>query len=507
MKRYSTIVAGVFVLLCLAFAAGRFTAMHRAATKPAGRRILYYVDPMHPAYRSEKPGIAPDCGMALEPVYEGEFTGVQATPGPGGVALSPERQRLIGIGVETVGKSSGMRIIRTTGRVIPDDNRFYKIQAGFEGWVESIADTPPGTLVKRDQVLASLYGPDVRAAAVNYIGFMSGVERLRQGMPDNDMKSFDDAKRVNEEQLRLLGMGEGEIKQLGETHHVTSSLKLVAPGDGIVLSRAASPSLRFEKGTELFRIANLSKVLITADVHGSDGDFRPGMRVKVTAPGLGKTLEARVSQTTPLFDEATRTLKVRLEADNPGLSLRPDMFVDVEIETKVPEGLSIPADAVLDSGLRKIVYVETTEGIFEPRPVQISGAYGDRVIVVGGIKQNDRIVVSGNFLLDSESRMRASSQSGSNSLSAAEASLHSVADDVVKPGHSTTSPSADVRDPVCGMTLKPGEVAFKETYQGKTFNFCSDSCRKKFLADPGKYAAEKAAVASIVADQAAHKND
>jgi YHS domain-containing protein len=180
------------------------------------------------------------------------------------------------------------------------------------------------------------------------------------------------------------------------------------------------------------------------------------------------------------------------------------MFVDVEIETKVPEGLSIPADAVLDSGMRKIVYVETAEGVFEPHPVQISGAYGDRVIVVGGIKQGDRIVVSGNFLLDSESRMRASSQPVSNSDTAL---LLAAADSGVKPGHSTTLQSDNLRDPVCGMTLKPGEVAFKETYQGKTFNFCSDSCRKKFTADPGKYAATKAAIASIVADQAAHKND
>src|ERR1700693_4074241 len=129
MKRIPAIAAGVAILLCLAFAAGRFTGGHPGESKSGGRRVLYYVDPMHPAFRSDKPGIAPDCGMALEPVYEGEDTELHLPLQPGAVALSPERRRLIGIAVETVGKSSGTHVIRTTGRVIPDDSRFYRIQA------------------------------------------------------------------------------------------------------------------------------------------------------------------------------------------------------------------------------------------------------------------------------------------------------------------------------------------------------------------------------------------
>ncbi|HEY1984723.1 MAG TPA: efflux RND transporter periplasmic adaptor subunit [Terracidiphilus sp.] len=506
MKRYSAISVGVLLLLCLGFAVGRFSSIHNAASPPSARRVLYYVDPMHPAYRSDKPGIAPDCGMALEPVYEGEDSHPHLPLQPGAVALSPERQRLIGISVETVGKSSGMHIIRTTGRVIPDDSRFYRIQAGLEGWVESLRDTPPGTLVKRGDVLATLYGPDIRTASVNYINFMSGIERLRLGMPDSDMKSFDESKRVSEEQLRLLGMGDQEIKQVGETHRITSSLNLVSPGDGIVLARSVSPNQRFEKGTELFRIANLGKVFITADVHGSDGDLRPGMKVKVSVPGMGKTIEARVSQAMPLFDETSRTLKVRLEADNPSLLLRPDMFVDVEIETTAPPGLSIPADAVLDSGLRKIVYLETGEGVFEPRPVQISGAFGDRVIVTGGINEGDRVVVAGNFLLDSESRMRASSLPPESARPSPEASLHSASLPLARTPHAAAGPHGEARDPVCGMTLKPAEIAFQENYRGQVYSFCSDSCRRKFLADPARYGDEKAAVMKAP-DQAAHPHD
>ncbi len=414
MKRNSIFAAGTLILGMLAFAGGRWTGRHPAQPTTAGRRVLYWVDPMHPAYRSDKPGIAPDCGMALEPVYEGDGASPAATLTAGTTSISAERQRMIGIRVETAGRSTGVREIRTTGRIIPDDGRVYRVQAGFDGWVEAIKDTPTGTLVKSDQVLATLYGPDIRSAVLNYVGYIAGVQRVRQGMAQSDVKSFDDSLRVNEEQLRVLGMGEKQIQQINSSMHTTSSLDLVSPGEGIVLSRTISPHQRFEKGAEFYRIADLSKVWIVADVHGGDGEFRPGAHVKVVVPELGKTVEATVSATIPLFDDASRTLKVRLEADNPGFLLRPDMFVDVEFETRMPAGLSIPSEAVLDSGLQKIVYVETGDGVFEPRHVDLGDSYGGRTLVVRGISEGDRVVVAGNFLLDSETRMRAGSQAGAD---------------------------------------------------------------------------------------------
>jgi len=306
MKRSPAIIAGICVLLGVAFVAGRYTGGHRTDSKGTSRRVLYYVDPMHPSYRSDKPGIAPDWGMALEPVYEGETGPEQPSLQAGGVVLSAERQQLIGIRTAVAQKSAGVRTIRTTGRIAPQDNRLYRIQAGFDGWVDELRDTPPGTVVKRDQVLATLYGPEVRSAELNYIGFMAGVERLRQGMAEGDTKSLDDSKHVNEEQLRLLGMGEEEIHSLQTNHHASSNLNLVAPGDGIILSRTISPRQRFEKGAELYRIADLSKVWIIADVHGSDGVFRPGTHVKVNVPELARAVNATVTSAVPLFDEASR---------------------------------------------------------------------------------------------------------------------------------------------------------------------------------------------------------
>ncbi len=484
MKRTVVFLAGIGVLVCLGFAAGRVTAHHDAAKN---RRVLYYVDPMHPSYRSDKPGIAPDCGMALEPVFEGDTPAAAIAAGAGRLAISLDRQHLIGVRVAIASRTSVAESIRTTGRVVPEDDRLYRIQAGFEGWVDSVKDTPPGTVVKKDQVLAVLYGPEIRSVVVNYLGFISGVERVKQGMSPGDSKSFDDSKRLNEEHLRLIGMGQKQIEEIESTRRSISSIDLAAPASGVILSRNAAPYQRFDKGAELYRLADLSKVWIVADVHGYEGALRPGQRVKVDVPELRKSLMATVSSSLPLFDENSRTLKVRLEAENPGMVLRPDMFVDVELDDKRPEGISVPADAVIDSGRRKVVYVEVSDDVFEPREVEIAGEFGELAIVSKGVREGERVVIAGNFLLDSESRMR----SGTNEISAAEMTQEGPKMRVSARG---SAPGSELRDPVCGMLLKPAEVAFRESLGGKTYSLCSESCRRKFLADPERYTAVKAAL-------------
>ena len=156
-------------------------------------------------------------------------------------------------------------------------------------------------------------------------------------------------------------------------------------------------------------LGDLSDVWITADILGNETQLsHPGARVRVNVRERGKTVYATVSKDPPLFDPASRTLKLRLEAQNPDLILRPDMFVDLEFSVPTPPGVSIPQQAVLDSGMQKVVYVETSEGVFERRKVTLGTAYGDYITVTSGLKAGERVVISGNFLIDSESRMRSS---------------------------------------------------------------------------------------------------
>jgi membrane fusion protein, copper/silver efflux system len=502
-------VGSVLVLGLAAFVAGRYTSSSNPAQHPSAKRVLYYVDPMHPAYRSGKPGIAPDCGMALEPVYEGDDPTANLQLAPGAVALSPEKQQIIGARVETVAKSSGLRAIRTTGRVEADDNRVYRLTAVTDGRVQSLGDNPAGTLVKKDEVLATFYSKEFRNAEQAYLGSLTSVERLRNTGREPDEKNGGDANlRINEEQLRALGMGDPQIKDLARTKQITRDIEVTSPVEGVVLERNISREQRFEGHVELYRIADLSKVWILADLLGEDATLlRPGARVRVNVRELGKTLSATVSNAPPAFDPVSRTLKIRLEADNPRLTLRPDMFVDVEFDSKAPAGISVPADAVLDSGLRKIVYVETSDGVFEPRTVVVGEAFGGRIAVKNGLSEGDRVVTAGNFMIDSESRMRAPipqsakapADSQADAPAMANAKSHAPAHGMKSMGSLEEVSLGESVDPACGMSLSADAAKaakYFATYRGHKFVFCSENCKKKFDGDPERYAGEKVQTAS-----------
>jgi membrane fusion protein, copper/silver efflux system len=471
MNKAAAISATLLVVIC-AFVAGRYTGKsHPESERGSARRILYYVDPMHPAYRSDKPGIAPDCGMPLEPVYDGEDSTAKLQLPPGAISISLDKQQLIGVRVEPVDTNAGPRMIRTSGRVVTDDNRVYRLMAATEGWVQSLQDSPAGTVVKKNDVLATFYSREFRNVEQAYLGSLASLDRLKRGPEEGN--GGDANLRINEEQLHALGMGDPQIKELARTHQLTRNVEITSPIDGIVLERSISPLQRFEKGAELYRIADLTKIWILADLYDDEAkSLRPGSRVKVTVRELAKTVYATVSENPPLFDPASRTLKLRLEADNPGSVLRPDMFVDLEFTTRVPPGLSIPRESVLDSGRQKIVYVETSDNVFEPRAVEIGSAQGDRVMVLRGLGKGDRVVTAGNFLIDSESRIRSARVVSNNSKAEV----------------------ASGNDPVCGTPLDAkhlGDSRYTSKYRGETFTFSSEKCQKKFELDPAKYAGDQ----------------
>jgi membrane fusion protein, copper/silver efflux system len=209
------------------------------------------------------------------------------------------------------------------------------------------------------------------------------------------------------QQLQNLGMSILQMEEIKRTRQVPDSINIVSPTDGFVLARNVSPGQKFERGAEWFRIANLDRVWILADVHENDAQYlRPGSRATVSLPHQGRTFTARVSAALPQFDGASRTLKVRLQVDNPGYILRPDMFVDVELSVVRAPALVVPAEAVFDSGLSRTVFVEREVGVFEPRPVETGWRSDDGVEIVSGLRPGERIAVSGNFLIGSESRLK-----------------------------------------------------------------------------------------------------
>jgi len=417
MRKIAT--AGLIgLLMIVSYAVGRRHEAEPATENTHSRRILYWVDPMHPDYKSDRPGTAPDCGMALEPVYADSA----ATPGasvpvpPGAVAIDPASQRLVGIRVATAEKTSGTHSVRFLGRVVPEDTRTYRINAGMDGFVRETFDDSVGEFVKKDQKLATSYVAETLSVASGFRAASAGMPGAvgkdgNRTVPYPGVVSKQGVSSIQgyTDRLRNLGLSEVQIREMAENHQLPETVDIVSPADGFILARNISAGQHFERAAEFYRIADLSQVWIVADVFGADAqDIRPGAVARVTLRDQRGSFTARVSNALPQVDPETRVLKLRLEASNPGFALRPDMFVDVELPLSGSPGLIVPQDAVIDSGQEQRVFVERSAGVFEPRRVQIGWRSGDRVEIVHGLTEGDRVVVEGTFLVDSESRLKSS---------------------------------------------------------------------------------------------------
>lgn len=410
------ITAGLIgLLMIVSYVLGR---RHSApGTESAGsRRVLYWVDPMHPDYKSDHPGIAPDCGMPLEPVYADAVAlpVAAASLSPGTVAIDPERQQLVGIRVATVEKTSGTHKVHFLGRVVPEDTRVYRVNSGTDGFIRETFNDSVGERVKKDQKLATSYVGETLSIASGFLAATAAIPGAN-GKDGNRTVPFPGAVSKQgfssiqgyTDRLRNLGMSETQIKQMAETRQLPETLDIVSPTDGFILARNITGGQHFDHGMEFYRIADLREVWIVADVFGSDAqDIRPGAVARLTLSDQRKSFFARVSNVLPQVDPETQVLKLRLEADNPSFALRPDMFVDVELPVTAPAGFTVPQDAVIDSGREQRVFVERSAGVFEMRQVQTGWRSGDRVEIVHGLAAGERVVVEGTFLVDSESRLK-----------------------------------------------------------------------------------------------------
>ena len=372
----------------------------------------------------------------------------------GTVRISQEKLQTIGVRTGVVEKSAVTRTLRLLGRVAPDETRIFKIKAAVDGIIKEVYPVTTGSTVKKGQVLATYYSPDIYAAQQGFLIALSS-DRFRSNLQ----------VQVTESRLQFLGMSASQIEELKKTGKITENIALSSPATGFVLARAVSPELIFQKGEELYRIAELARVWIFVDIYENEAKyFRPRVTAKVSHPQLGKEFQAKVSDVLPLFDTGTRTLKVRLEVDNPEFFLRPDMFVDVELPIRLPPAVTIPSDAVFDSGLKKTVFVDLGNGSFEPREVETGWRFGNWVEIKNGLQPGERIVTSGTFLIDSESRLELAAAGMAGTLS---------------------------KDPVCGLevSMSKAEKAGRKTiYKGRAYYFSSDECKVQFEKKPDHYA-------------------
>ena len=416
------LVVGVLALAA-AFGGGLVYERWHAKPLSPGRRILYYMDPMHPAYKSDKPGVAPDCGMKLVPVYEdGDHSTPGAAPGRpadlpmGTINVSPEKQQLIGVRYGVVEVTPGAGSLRAVGRVALDETRLTRIHSKVEGWIEKVHIDFMGAPVTKGQPLLTIYSPDMLATQQEFLLALKARDIMSRSTIPEARTNSDSLIEATRRRLELWDLSAAQIEEIQRTGKPIRSVTLFSPATGFVTARNAFPSQRVTPETELFAVADLTHVWIMADVYEADLDkIHLGQSTTVGVPSEdGRTLAARVNFIQPQVDPATRTLKIRLEAANPNQRLKPDMFVDVEFHLSTRARVTVPVDAVLDSGLRKTVFVDRGDGYLEPRPVETGERFEDRVEIRKGLRAGERIVTAGTFLIDSESQLKSAASGMGN---------------------------------------------------------------------------------------------
>jgi len=267
-----------------------FAIIHPESRQTSARHILYYVDPMHPAYRSDKPGTAPDCGMALVPVYaeEASHSPLLVADTESNVQIDPVAQQLYGIRLAKVEYNNGQETIRVFGRVAPDQTRVYRVNLGTDGYVKETHDDAVGNHVTKNQHLAVVYSPEFLSVAGGYLSANERTVASPSASKDNVAPSSTQgaaSAQARADRLRNLGMSDSQIDEISMNRKIPENVYVVSPTDGFILTRNISPGVRFERYMDMYTIADLSHVWILAEVFGKDVQaFRPGAVARITLP-------------------------------------------------------------------------------------------------------------------------------------------------------------------------------------------------------------------------------
>ncbi len=405
MKHIAILVAAVAVATAAGYWLGQAKVSHGdtppAASAPGesgapgGRKLLYYRNPMGLPDTSPVPKKDP-MGMDYIPVYEGEDEAPDS-----GVKVSAEKVQKSGVKSAVVERRVIDRAVRASGRVEIDERRVFAVAPKFEGWIERLHVNVTGQPVARGQALFEVYSPELVSAQREYAIAAKAVTQ-----------ASDDARPAMRQlaEASLARLANWNIDAESVKSGVSRTLTFRSPAAGVVTEKKAVQGMRFMPGETLYQIADLSSVWVIADVPEQDIALvgKGGKATLRVDAWPDKPFAGRVAYVYPTLNEATRTVPVRIELANPGGLFKPAMYAQVEFEAGGARSvLAVPASAVIDSGARKVVVVDLGEGRFEPREVK-TGARGDAFIeIVDGVREGERVVAAGNFLIDSESNLKA----------------------------------------------------------------------------------------------------
>jgi RND family efflux transporter MFP subunit len=393
---------------------GATAAPSATAGKPSGgaRKILFYRNPMNPNVTSPTP--AKDAmGMDFVPVYEDEAKGAggggNLPEGYAAVQVGMERAQLAGIQSATAVRETISHPVRAVGLVVPDEKRVRRVQTKIDGWIEKLHTNFTGELVRKGQPLMDIYSPDLVAAQREYLLSKAGVDRMKESPYEDARRMSSGLAQAARTRLKLFDVPESFIEELERTGKVRRTVTLNAPVSGYVTGKEIFEGTRVSPGMDLLTVTDLSHVWIDAYLYEYEAQsVRVGQTAVLdTEADPGAKMKGRVAYIYPTISPETRTLKVRFDFPNPGLRLKPQMYANVSLDLHSVTGVVVPDSALIETGLRVIAFVDAGGGSFEPREVKV-GVRGDgKAQILSGVKAGEKVVVGANFLLDSESKLRA----------------------------------------------------------------------------------------------------
>jgi len=386
-----------------------------AQTQPPHRKILYYRAPMNPSLTSSTPK-KDEMGMDYVPVYEDE---VPSNAGPGVIRISPEKIQKIGVRSEVVAWRPLKLVIRTVGRVEPVENRVYVINSKVSGWVEKLYVARTDQMVMKGERLLELYSPDLVSAQEEYLLALKGLEAVKSS-PYPEVRSGAEALLAAAAQkLRYWDISDDQIERLKKTRTATRTMTIKAPESGSVTEKMVVEGQKIDAGEPLFKIIDHSVVWVYGEVYeyempyvklGETAALSPSYSPAEVYRGRIEHIYSHLGSIryTPEAGTEVRTEKVRFEVPNENHALKLGMYLNIEIKADIAKSaLTVPDSALIDTGTRRLVIIDRRDGTFLPREVTIGAKTDDYDEVLSGVKEGDYVVTSANFLIDSESNLRA----------------------------------------------------------------------------------------------------
>jgi RND family efflux transporter MFP subunit len=387
----AAVAASILLAAALAFA-----LLHRAPATPAPTP-------------SQDPVVARGPDIGSNPTPQTAATAPGGEPAVATIQLSPQRLQEIGVTTAIVQRKNITDTLTAPGNVTIDEERESYVQTRFPGWIQQVFANATYQYVRKGERLFTIYSPDLVSSQQEYLLARQNQNTFAPNADDMATQESGWMMRAAQERLRQFDVPQQTITDLEQSGKVQRNIAITAPASGYIIERTALPNAYVQPDTKLYTIADLSTVWVYANVFQNDvGRLKPGDTAQVTVDAYpGRHFNGCIDQILPEVDPTTRTVRVRLVLHNPGIELKPGMFVDVALSVPLGQQLVIPASAVLQSGSQAIAFLDHGNGVLEPRILQLGLQFNDTVMVLGGLKAGDRVVNSANFLVDSEAQLQA----------------------------------------------------------------------------------------------------